>query len=605
MALNTVKSTTPGQQAIVKLMENTLINNGKADRGLVNKNELDNLFSTLSGIRTMTREYNLGHTTSTYTNWTHVEASDGYSVWKYPISSGFTNSTSDTMYNNNIKLSYQGVASSESTLLGFNKLFSSNSKRSGATYTDYTTEAASTSGTAFNLISYTAVTNETVSAVLSAAINLAYLNIIDGSLSVSLNTLSTTYDETDDFVVDYVNGTVTLPSTGDITSGAQLYVGYNAGNTIYVGNSGTFAKINVDLGTKGVGNTIAFDYSSGSSSWATFNPTKDSTNKFSNDGNITWTASDLTNWTTDAVNNSGGLYWIKIRPTQLGISFPNCYHIARADSAATKTVAMSQTDIDTTNYKWCYYNDNIYVAIPSGGTTINEGVSYVKSSSSLPKKQNYFVTNNDYIVNYVIAASDVMTINTTVVATNIDSTNKVSVDANNVFRATPSTVITAGTNLSWTGNTLNAIGGASGGSVIITAGSGISNIVEDTTPQLGGNLDYNSKGIIIAGQTVSGTNGNVVYLSGTASTWANADATTSGTCNSALGIQVSSTVVMVNGIYTTSGLTAGAIYYVSETGGAITATAPTTSTSIVRIVGYALTTTLLFVCPDPTYVEVA
>ena len=51
-------------------------------------------------------------------------------------------------------------------------------------------------------------------------------------------------------------------------------------------------------------------------------------------------------------------------------------------------------------------------------------------------------------------------------------------------------------NLSWTAQT--------GG------GGGINNVVEDTTPQLGGNLDLNSKGFVIAGQTVGGSNGNVV-----------------------------------------------------------------------------------------------
>lgn len=53
--------------------------------------------------------------------------------------------------------------------------------------------------------------------------------------------------------------------------------------------------------------------------------------------------------------------------------------------------------------------------------------------------------------------------------------------------------LTLGTNLSITGTTLNASGG----------GSGISNVVEDTTPQLGGDLDVNGNDI------VSTSNGNV------------------------------------------------------------------------------------------------
>lgn len=130
----------------------------------------------------------------------------------------------------------------------------------------------------------------------------------------------------------------------------------------------------------------------------------------------------------------------------------------------------------------------------------------------------------------------------------------------------------------------------------------ISNIVEDTTPQLGGDLDWNSNGFKLVSQTVGGSNGDAVYLS-SSTTWSQADATAEATSSDALGIRVSATEVLTLGVYTTSGLTAGSIYYVSETTGAITATAPSTSTSIVRVIGYALSTTELFVNPDQTWVE--
>lgn len=54
-----------------------------------------------------------------------------------------------------------------------------------------------------------------------------------------------------------------------------------------------------------------------------------------------------------------------------------------------------------------------------------------------------------------------------------------------------------------------------------------------------------------------------------------------------------------------SGLTPGAIQYLSDdTAGAIEETATTTSTEIVRIVGYALSATVLYLNPDISYVEV-
>lgn len=132
----------------------------------------------------------------------------------------------------------------------------------------------------------------------------------------------------------------------------------------------------------------------------------------------------------------------------------------------------------------------------------------------------------------------------------------------------------------------------------------LENVVEDTSPQLGGNLDLNSNGTKIVSQTVGGSNGDAVYLS-SADTWSQADASTESTCDSQLGIRISSTEVLTHGVYTTSGLTAGDLYYVSETAGGITNTAPTTSTSIVRVIGYAISTTELMVDPDKTYIELS
>lgn len=125
-------------------------------------------------------------------------------------------------------------------------------------------------------------------------------------------------------------------------------------------------------------------------------------------------------------------------------------------------------------------------------------------------------------------------------------------------------------------------------------------IVNDTTPELGGNLDLNSKGFKLTGQTVGGSDGDLVYLSA-ANTWSQADASAESTTKGMLGIRVNSTTVLTHGVYTTTGLTPAAQYYVSETAGGITST----SGQIARIIGYALSTTELFFNPDGTYIEVA
>jgi hypothetical protein len=396
MSLNVIKSNTPGQQALTRLYENDLTTNGKSERGIFNTTVIQDIFTNTH----YQQELLLGNTLATYTNWSHVDASDGYSVWKYPVS-GYVDANTNQLYRNDILLSYQGEASSESTLVGFNKVFRSDSKRTGESFTDITTEATSASGTPFQLVETTVVTNEVVSAIFGS-INLDYLNILEGTLSVNNQSLTSSYIENLDYSMDYKVGTVTILSTGNISSGAQLYVSYEVGNTMYIGSSGTFGNLNFDLATKGVGNVYAYDYWSGT--WASFTPTLDSTNNASNNGNVVWSASGLTGWTTTTVSASN-LYWIKMRLTVKGMIFPTGYHLVKADSAATKLVAMSQTDLEETNYKWAYYNNNVYVTIPNQGDDINEGVTFIKSTSDTTKLSTFFVNNNTYITNYYLGSS--------------------------------------------------------------------------------------------------------------------------------------------------------------------------------------------------------
>jgi len=139
----------------------------------------------------------------------------------------------------------------------------------------------------------------------------------------------------------------------------------------------------------------------------------------------------------------------------------------------------------------------------------------------------------------------------------------------------------------------------------------MSNVVEDTTPQLGGNLDRNSKAITIiatAGEDL--VEGDLTYLKSDGKYWksdASAESTAAGDlllCNATISADATGEFIEF-GEWTTSGLTAGSTYYMSETAAAITTTAPSTSTSIVRIVGNALSTTVFKFKPDSSYVEVA
>lgn len=158
-------------------------------------------------------------------------------------------------------------------------------------------------------------------------------------------------------------------------------------------------------------------------------------------------------------------------------------------------------------------------------------------------------------------------------------------------------------------NTTNRLGIGTTGQVLTSDGTDVSwgnklaNVVDDTTPELGGDLDLNSNGMKLTSQTVGGSNGDLVYLSG-ANTWSQTDADAESTSNGMLGIRISATEVLIKGVYTTTGLTAASTYYVSTTAGGITTTAPSATGDVVRIVGYALSTTELFFDPDKSYVVI-
>ena len=108
-----------------------------------------------------------------------------------------------------------------------------------------------------------------------------------------------------------------------------------------------------------------------------------------------------------------------------------------------------------------------------------------------------------------------------------------------------------------------------------------------------------------AGNSFSAGSIGILTSSGVVLADADAESTTRGLMVMALGSVSAgaSGEFSVRGPYTTSGLTAGATYYASQTAGAFTATAPSTTGTQVRPVGYALSATKLWFDPDKTYVE--
>ena len=141
---------------------------------------------------------------------------------------------------------------------------------------------------------------------------------------------------------------------------------------------------------------------------------------------------------------------------------------------------------------------------------------------------------------------------------------------------------------------------------------GLSNVVEDTTPQLGGDLDTNGKNVLFAktGNTDHSSNGDIVKI-GTGSTtqgelcyytssgtWVAADADATGTAGGvllaiALGTDPDVDGMLLRGMYTLDHDpgTVGDELYVSTTAGDITSTAPSGTGDVVRVIGYCLDST--------------
>lgn len=155
----------------------------------------------------------------------------------------------------------------------------------------------------------------------------------------------------------------------------------------------------------------------------------------------------------------------------------------------------------------------------------------------------------------------------------------------------------------------------------------LKNIVEDTTPQLGGDLDTNLKNIAFNptsiadhsfhGKVVTGTAGEnltigqLAYFKSDGKFWktdADAEATTKGLLAIATGTinaDASGTFLLWGWIRDDSlfDLTVGAPYFVGLTGGAIE-TSPSASGDFPRVIGYGWTADIFFFCPDNSWIEI-
>ena len=90
-------------------------------------------------------------------------------------------------------------------------------------------------------------------------------------------------------------------------------------------------------------------------------------------------------------------------------------------------------------------------------------------------------------------------------------------------------------------------------------------------------------------------------------TWTLVDADAAATSRGLLGINTASNQFLIRGYYRNTGytFTVGAILYLSTVAGRITETQPGGSGDIVRVVGYALTSSIYFFDPSQDWIELA
>lgn len=130
-----------------------------------------------------------------------------------------------------------------------------------------------------------------------------------------------------------------------------------------------------------------------------------------------------------------------------------------------------------------------------------------------------------------------------------------------------------------------------------------------TVPTTDGHATGPTTSDFVSGYTSSAV-GDLVYLD-SSSKWQKTDANTAALYNGFLGIALAvaatdaALLVALPGsfVYATGfpALTVGSPVYMSETAGAITHTAPTTTDSATRVVGFAVTADVIYFNPSPTY----
>lgn len=193
----------------------------------------------------------------------------------------------------------------------------------------------------------------------------------------------------------YVDNTTEAASEG----GTAFNLTADTDEYVYIGHSTTFAGITFEFATRGSNYTPDIEYWNGSA-WTDLafsgNEVTDGTSSFESDGNIIFDIPG--DWATTSVNSSTK-YWIRIKTTTVPVTTATAYLIIPANSVIA-LLTLSSDDFFKENWAWCSYNGYIYVTIRNSGVAAYEGNAFITSASSNANKQNYFIENHLFSIDY-------------------------------------------------------------------------------------------------------------------------------------------------------------------------------------------------------------
>jgi hypothetical protein len=95
------------------------------------------------------REQNLGNSIATYSEWSHIKAENGYSIWKF-MPTDYVHDDTNSIYLDGKELINKGLATSE-TATTYDTVFTLHDV-SGASYVDVTTEAGTEAAPVFPML---------------------------------------------------------------------------------------------------------------------------------------------------------------------------------------------------------------------------------------------------------------------------------------------------------------------------------------------------------------------------------------------------------------------------------------------------------------------